>query len=397
MTERGKRPLEPAHFPYLDYRRYTFSLGLETPAGVWLSGHAASRYSPEEGTVVARGDLLEQARTAYEKIALLLQEAGLTLKQMVRSVDYVTPEGLREYEGLAALRRQLFGPRPPATTTVVVRQLLRPTALIEVEAMASPGPDAAAPGEVDGLHRAQARRLGDLLFIAGQLPFRPGTREVAHPGDIVAQAEQIYENAGRLLAAAGLGWENVVKTVEYLTPAGLPRYRETAAVRRRYLAPRYPAATGIVMPRLEHQDALLQVEFIASYGPKEVVDPGWPHYQRLTFSPGVRTGHLLFVSGMWGADPVTGEVQHPGDVAGQAGYVYQSLIGPVLRAAGVGLEALLRTVEYVAPAALPGYAATAEVRRQLLPPPFPAATGVVCESLLRPDVLIEVDAVALLP
>ena len=38
--------IKPAHFPWFDYSRYSFSLGLKTPAGVYLSGHTASEYDP---------------------------------------------------------------------------------------------------------------------------------------------------------------------------------------------------------------------------------------------------------------------------------------------------------------------------------------------------------------
>jgi len=39
----------------------------------------------------------------------------------------------------------------------------------------------------------------------------------------------------------------------------------------------------------------------------------------------------------------------------------------------------------------------AGVRSRMLRAPFPASTGCVCETLLRPEYLIEVDAVAIVP
>jgi hypothetical protein len=52
--------IKPAHFPWFDYSRYSFSLGLKTPAGVYLSGHTASEYDRVAKRVVVRGGMIEQ-------------------------------------------------------------------------------------------------------------------------------------------------------------------------------------------------------------------------------------------------------------------------------------------------------------------------------------------------
>jgi enamine deaminase RidA (YjgF/YER057c/UK114 family) len=43
-----------------------------------------------------------------------------------------------------------------------------------------------------------------------------------------------------------------------------------------------------------------------------------------------------------------------------------------------------------------GYKGTADVRREYFKNGFPAATGIVVKELLRPDALIEIDAIAVL-
>jgi hypothetical protein len=48
-----------------------------------------------------------------------------------------------------------------------------------------------------------------------------------------------------------------------VTPAGLPRYRETAAVRERLLAKPYPASTGIVCERLLRPEFEIEVDPLA--------------------------------------------------------------------------------------------------------------------------------------
>lgn len=56
---------------------------------------------------------------------------------------------------------------------------------------------------------AQAIRAGDLLFVSGQGPLDPKTREVVS-SDIREQTRQTLTNLKRVLAAAGLGLADVV-------------------------------------------------------------------------------------------------------------------------------------------------------------------------------------------
>jgi enamine deaminase RidA (YjgF/YER057c/UK114 family) len=86
---------------------------------------------------------------------------------------------------------------------------------------------------------------------------------------------------------------------------------------------------------------------------------------------------------------------YAGDVAAQAEYTYSNII-EVLRAAGAGPENLLKTIEYVTPAGLERYREVAAVREKLLKAPYPASTGAVCETLLRPEFEIEIDPLAIL-
>ena len=385
------KALKPTAFPFFDYRAYSFSLGLETPVGIWLSGHTASEHSPTTQTMIIahEGDLLAQARIAHAKIQAILQAAGLGLCSVVRLVDYVTPEGLEQYEQLRELRQELFGDHSPVISTVVVHRLLRPSALIEIEAVACPDGGAMVSG-------GAGRAIGDVIYFQTQLPLQPGTNEIACPGDLVGQTQQVYNNTARLLQQAGLGFEHLVKTVEYLTLDSLPHYRDTAHIRRTYLGPHYPAATGIIMPRLAHPQALLQVDFVASRAPKRIINPGWSRYNQLTYAPATQAGHLLCLAGQGALNPETQEMMHTGDIVAQTRYIYANLM-QVLEAAGAGTTAVVKTIEFVTPAGLPRYRETAGVRREYFSLPYPAATGIVCEALLRPDMLIEVDAWAIVP
>ena len=88
--------------------------------------------------------------------------------------------------------------------------------------------------------------------------------------------------------------------------------------------------------------------------------------------------------------------EHPApDVVAQAEYTYGNVL-KVVEAAGGGARNLLKTIEYVTPAALARYRDVTKVRAQLLREPWPASTGLICEALLRPEMQIEIDPFAVL-
>jgi len=62
---------------------------------------------------------------------------------------------------------------------------------------------------------SQAKVTGNLLFASGQIAIVPATGEIVQ-GGIEAQTRQICENIRAILEAAGLGFDNVVKTTCYL-------------------------------------------------------------------------------------------------------------------------------------------------------------------------------------
>lgn len=63
---------------------------------------------------------------------------------------------------------------------------------------------------------AQATKAGGFLFTAGQIALDPATMQVVE-GDIAAQAEQVMKNLNAVLANAGCGWKDVVKTTIFIT------------------------------------------------------------------------------------------------------------------------------------------------------------------------------------
>jgi enamine deaminase RidA (YjgF/YER057c/UK114 family) len=116
----------------------------------------------------------------------------------------------------------------------------------------------------------------------------------------------------------------------------------------------------------------------------------WP--SRYTFSPAVRAGNLLFISGTTASDK-DGRIVAPGDIVGQTRYIFQKF-ETLLEAAGAGFEHIVQTTDYIT--STENYARTAEVRREFFRGRFPTATGVIVKGLLREGALIEISALAVL-
>ncbi len=124
----------------------------------------------------------------------------------------------------------------------------------------------------------------------------------------------------------------------------------------------------------------------------EPINPGWPRYEHYTFSPAVRKGNLLFISGLTATDD-DGAIVGEGEIVALTRRIFD-LIGQLLVVAGGWFDDVVKTEDYVT--TTDDYRGTADVRREFFPNGFPAATGVVVKQLLRPGALIEIDAIAVL-
>ncbi len=121
--------------------------------------------------------------------------------------------------------------------------------------------------------------------------------------------------------------------------------------------------------------------------PKE----NWP--ARFTFSPAVRVGNLVFLSGTTGTDD-HGNIVGPGDIVAQTRRIFEKF-SLMLRSVGGNLDNIVETTDYVL--SLDDYKKTAALRRELFKgPPWPAATGVVVSGLVREGALIEIKGIAAL-
>jgi 2-iminobutanoate/2-iminopropanoate deaminase len=118
---------------------------------------------------------------------------------------------------------------------------------------------------VDGLpepmsHYTDAVRAGPLLFVSGCIPVDAHGNLVGGD-DVVAQARQVFSNVGRVLAAAGAAFGDVVKVTVYLIDIDdRPRINP---VRQEVFGDARPASTLLEVSRLALPGARLEVDAVA--------------------------------------------------------------------------------------------------------------------------------------
>jgi reactive intermediate/imine deaminase len=118
------------------------------------------------------------------------------------------------------------------------------------------------PGEVRGLPFSSAVRVGNLLFLSGQIGNVPGTRQLADTG-IAGQTRQALENVKTVLAAAGSSLDRAVKCTVFL--ADIKDYAAMNAVYATYFPTDPPARSTVAGSGLA-LGARVEIECVAVAG-----------------------------------------------------------------------------------------------------------------------------------
>jgi len=111
---------------------------------------------------------------------------------------------------------------------------------------------------------SQAVRVGDLVFLSGQIPLDPASGKVVE-GDIVVQTRRVMENLGAVLRAAGASFAEVVKTTIYLADIG--HFAKMNEVYGSYFSSEPPARATVQVGALP-RGVLVEIDMIAHLGPR---------------------------------------------------------------------------------------------------------------------------------
>jgi enamine deaminase RidA (YjgF/YER057c/UK114 family) len=123
----ARTAIQPASLRAL---RPRFTTAWKVGNTIYVAGQTAS----EAQGVAGPGDIRVQTRTAMERIQTILETAGASMKDVVKTTVYVTD--MRYREAYNEVRQEFWSSDPPASTLVQVVALAEPAALIEIDVIA---------------------------------------------------------------------------------------------------------------------------------------------------------------------------------------------------------------------------------------------------------------------
>ena len=359
-------------------------------------------------------DPAAQADQAMENARVLLEEAGSSLQHVTMVTTYLTDPAWR----VPVYRRVAEHLRGNHTvgTGLIVKGLALPEMKVEIDL------EAVIPA--NGPHRkyrlnnsrhwfgqADINRdfcwvvdTGDEIFLRGLTGAEFDGRTMHGTGftvaDAAAQADQAMKNARVLLEEAGSGFEDVMKTRIYIADRA---YREAVyQTIGRHLGDTYPCSTGLVMRGFARPEILFEIDMavIRSHGTPHQrlhrfhTDEVYRDGQKLgmRFCKSVRAGNVVHLRGQTGMT-LDGEFPFPGDPAAQAGQAMQN-IKALLEEAGASLGDICKIHTFILHRAHRESIYRAIGRH--LQGVHPCGTGIIVDGFARPEILVEVDVVAVI-
>jgi enamine deaminase RidA (YjgF/YER057c/UK114 family) len=112
---------------------YTHVVEVQPGRIAYISGQVAI---DPAGNIVGEGDIVAQARQVFENLKLVLADLGADFGSVIKfnfyAVDASRNQAIRD------VRNEYLGTNPPpASTFVIVKGLVRPELMIEIEAVAA--------------------------------------------------------------------------------------------------------------------------------------------------------------------------------------------------------------------------------------------------------------------
>ena len=127
-----KRAVNPG---YDRYGALTYVPGVIAGDTLWTSGFVGSE--EVDGQASFPQDTGVQMGLTYGIVGSVLEAAGATPSDVVKTLEYVSPQAWLQYgDGSAKARGEFFQGIYPASTGITVNRLLRPEGHVEVEAVA---------------------------------------------------------------------------------------------------------------------------------------------------------------------------------------------------------------------------------------------------------------------
>ena len=108
---------------------------------------------------------------------------------------------------------------------------------------------------------SQAVRVGDTVYVSGQIPLNPATMEMV-TGDIEAEIRRVFDNLAAIIKAAGGTFDQVAKVTVFLTD--LAHFAKVNEIMATYFREPYPARAAVGVAALPRA-ARVEIECVLSF------------------------------------------------------------------------------------------------------------------------------------
>jgi len=240
-------------------------------------------------------------------------------------------------------------------------------------------------------HYSRALRVGDTVLQSGTTAIdRQGN--VRGEGDVARQVDAIMTIARWSMGKAGGSLDDVVRSRIYVTDIGMGDAAAKAIAR--YFQEARPAATLVQVNGLARPTQLVEIELDAVDGARsgaQRVSSGGPLEATYAYSRAVRVGDRVFISGSTALR--AGGIEGPGDMYRQTRATMETILRALADAGGVPGD-LVYTKTY-----LTDLGKSAEYTRafvESLGDVRPVSTLLAVPALVRPELLVEIEAEAVL-
>jgi enamine deaminase RidA (YjgF/YER057c/UK114 family) len=347
------------------------------------------------GNVRGEGDVAAQVDAIMALAEWSMGQAGGKLEDVVRSRIYITDISLTDPAALTL--EKYFRDVCPTSTLVQVSRLARPTQLIEIEFDAVDGARANARRIASGrpietqYAYSRAVRVGERVLISGTTALN-AQGVVEGREDLYRQTRATMDTIFWALEQAGGTPHDLVYTKSYITDVRRATDYWRAWVEA--LGEVRPTSTLLVIPGLVSPDMLVEIEAEAIIGAARSRRDIYTQHRREQprgYARAVEVGDWVYVSGCTSISPA-GEVQAEGDWAAQYDLAHAG-VQWALEQAGAQLDDVIRRRTFTVDSAQmnrpygkgPGWFAKS----------CPVSMGCRIAGLARPELLVEVEAVAL--
>jgi 2-iminobutanoate/2-iminopropanoate deaminase len=349
-----------------------------------------------------KGNITAQTNQIFQNLRGVLKQAGSSIDNI--AIATVTLEQAQDLAAMDEVFREQFKGDPPARTTYI-GNMVRPGALLEIAVTAIPNGGQRRAITPAGWMQPKspysyAIQSGDTLFLSGMLPQNMNDLSPAR-GDIATQTKKAMDNAVELLRAAGMSLDDTISSRVVLRQrvADFANMNSTYApywdikdTRASGVVPGRPGRATVGLGLFAPYD--MEVTFVAAKGssPREVVIPPNPDGSpgtlgALPFSPAIKIGNQIWVSGTTGGTP-----ENTGDIRAQTKENLTRL-GRTLKAAGFDFKDVVTTEVWMTNVSqLNGLN---EVFRETFPTNPPVRKVVGLESLGGGNALTEIALMAI--